>query len=103
MRAITKVASRAFWARGNFRLSNTEVDSIWRHRTSMYLHGNNIANLVDWFLYISDCGWQTTTTKERLNWILERIWARIFQKKGQWYIEKSGEIIEFNWTYTFIL
>lgn len=62
--------------------------------TKMYLHGNCIAKkivkskdsgdtIISSRIYISDAGWRTTTTKERLNGIP---WVSICQKKGVWYL-----------------
>lgn len=103
MRQITQQASKAFWNRERFSLNNTLVSPTDSKDVFMYLHGNTIASIYWKVLEISHCGWKTKTTKERLNWILERIWARIFTKKGVWYIEKGGEIIEFDRVYTFTL
>lgn len=63
MRQITREAMEAFCEGRRFKKSNMEVTG-----NSMYLHGNKIA----WRdrnhqLWISNCGWQSNTTKERLN------------------------------------
>lgn len=66
MRKITSQASEAFWGLKNYNQSNTHV---WHRegKSFLSLHGNRIAELKDDALYITDCGWATTTTKERLN------------------------------------
>lgn len=54
--------------------------------TVLKLHGNAIAyryNDSERTLTITNCGWQTNTTKERLN-AIEGV--RINQKSGKWYL-----------------
>lgn len=63
MRQITKEAVDAFLNGYYYKKSNMEVTC-----GQMYLHGNKIA----WWdrnyqLWISNCGWWSNTTKERLN------------------------------------
>jgi hypothetical protein len=49
-------------------------------------------------LWISDAGWKTRTTKERLNGILDTfgINARIYQEKFTWFITIEGEKFEYD-------
>ena len=58
--------------------------------TSVYLHNNRIT-FVNKFgdLWLSSCGWETNTTKSRLNAILDTFLhgASIFQKDFQWYVD----------------
>ena len=67
--------------------------------TIMKLHGNSIAfryNDPERTLSITNCGWQTNTTKERLNAIDG---VKIYQKSGQWFLNGkkwSGELIDVN-------
>jgi hypothetical protein len=67
--------------------ANTKVDS-----TGIYLHGNHIArNAGEGHVAISNRGWFTLTTKDRLNAIPN---VSIYQKRGQWYLngqEWNGE------------
>ncbi len=49
-------------------------------------------------LMISDCGYRTRTTKERINrYLLEDM--RLYQKDYDWYLEVDGETIEFDGFY----
>ena len=82
MRQITK-SVKAFNNRENFKMQNTEITNSNRE-TKMYLFGNLIAvrNAND-DLYVSNAGYPTMTTKERLNG-LNRV--HVVQKKGQWYL-----------------
>lgn len=84
MRKITTNSIEAFNRNENFKSSNTEVVTD-THTTFLKLHGNTIAikNIDSKELKITNCGWETTTTKERLNG-LEGV--RINQKKGVWYL-----------------
>lgn len=98
MKDITNDACRAFMAAKPFRRSNTEV-IVLDNVTIMKLFDNSIAyryNDPERTLSITNCGWKTATTKERLNGIDG---VRIHQRKGDWYLngEKwNGELIDLN-------
>lgn len=68
--------------------SNTKT-VVWGGGVTVYLHNNAIAR---WqadtgVLTVSDCGWQTATTKSRLNAILGAFkCGRINQSKHVWYL-----------------
>lgn len=66
MRNIIKLAVSAFYKRENFSQSNTTV-KVEADKVTMFLHGNPIAIQYDDCLVISTCGWNSNTTKERLN------------------------------------
>jgi hypothetical protein len=95
MRSITLDACRAFMAAQPFKRSNTEV-VVLPNVTVLKLFGNEIAyryNDPEKTLSITNCGWDSNTTKERLNGIEG---VRINQTKGQWYLsgkEWNGELI----------
>lgn len=79
MRQITCDAVDAFVNGRRFKRANTEVRG-----KGYYLHGHKIA----WYdfrgrLWISNCGYQTVTTKERLNGLPN---VNIKQKNWQWYL-----------------
>ena len=98
MRKITIQAAHAFYNFENFYLNNTAVKSSeWI--SEMYLYGNLIAKLESGKLYISSAGWETTTTKERLNGILYDSEYSIRQKDFVWSIlnYRTGEIKPFSW------
>lgn len=95
MRKITAEAISAFVAGATFSKSNTIV-SIVRGDVVLSLHGNPIARYPETFynqLEICDGGWQTNTTKERLNGIPN---VHVQQKKGVWYL--NGMEWNGNWT-----
>jgi hypothetical protein len=67
MRQIDVEAKHAFLNNRKFKLSNTEVRLV-DGRPHMYLHGNCIAKRDEnGDLLINHCGWETKTTKSRLN------------------------------------
>ena len=78
MRAITVKAAKALTNGYDFSLSNTRVAG-----RAMYLHGNKIAEYRHGRLCICDGGWQTLTTKERLNGLPG---VNVYQRRGQWYL-----------------
>ena len=83
MRKITRDAVDAFMRRESFKRSNTQV-VVHPENTHLYLHGNPIA-IVDLLgcIKITNAGYQTNTTKERLNGIPT---VSIVQKNFQWYL-----------------
>ena len=93
MRKITADAIRAFEQHKKFKRGNTEVEvSESRLFAELKLHGHIIAKLTLFDgLCISSAGWNTNTTKERLNG-LEGV--NIYQKDFTWYLndrEWTGE------------
>ena len=68
MRQITKEVTRAFLNDQKFSKSNSmvvRVDGV----TSLLLWGNRIAYKKDGKLFVTMCGYNTVTTRERLNGI----------------------------------
>ena len=58
------------------------------------LHGNKIAEVGDNFVRLFDGGWQSNTTKSRLNAILSEHGLpgeRVFQRKFEWFVSQEGE------------
>jgi hypothetical protein len=98
MRLITKHAIEAFMDARQFKKQNMQVE-VQPNVTILKLHGNPIAyRYNDPFntLSISNCGWQTNTTKERLNAIPG---VSIQQRNFEWYLngEKwNGNLIDVN-------
>lgn len=84
MRKITRLAIDAFLSATPFKLDNTEVvvaDNI----ADLVLHGNIIATkfIGSGNIFITDCGYPTNVTKERLNGIPG---VSISQKNFQWFL-----------------
>ena len=93
---ITEDSATAFRNQRRFRRSNTVVVNELNWTTVMYLFGNFIARYTprENKLWVNTCWWNTVTTKERLNWILEKFNAwHIYQKKYVWYyMDKNGNV-----------
>lgn len=98
MRKITNESAQAFYLGENYNKDNTSVLG-----DTFYLHGNLIAQkkeeLINGFKEVSltlyTQGWETTTTKERLNGILN--WFNkggIFQKNYKWYFQDAEGNVE---------
>ena len=91
MRKITKEAVSKFLSREPFRKSNMSVEESYG-LYKLKLHGNTIATIDELgVLSVSNAGWASNTTKERLNGLPN---VRINQKKFQWYLngnEWNGE------------
>jgi len=96
MRKITEQAVNAFMNAQEFKSSNTRIE-VLTNVTIMYLHENAIAyryNDPEKTISITNAGWKTNTTKERLNGIPN---VNIYQKKGVWYLnekEWDGSVID---------
>jgi hypothetical protein len=88
MRVIEKKMNAAITRGIDWKLDNTEVVNI-DGVSHVFLHGNKIAEVGDTFLRLFDGGWQSNTTKSRLNAILHEHGAggeHVFQKKWEWFI-----------------
>lgn len=86
MRQITKNAVNALLACRDFKQSNTEVQySKYNAVAVMYLFDNEIAiyNPVNKVLEITTCGWNTITTRERLNGLPK---VSVYTRKGQLFL-----------------
>ncbi len=98
MKKITREAVNAFNNSVKFKKRNMEVE-VLPNVTIMKLHGNSIAyryNDAERTLSITNCGWQSNTTKERLN-AIEGV--HIYQKNYVWYLngnEWDGKLIDIN-------
>lgn len=94
MRKITQQAIEAFYKGVDFKKDNTEVVK-GSLTTALYLHGNMIAIYYKdtQQLEITNAGWQSNTTKERLNGLKG---VNIYQKQGKWYL--NGKEWTGSWT-----
>lgn len=99
MRKITKAAINAFMNAQAYKSSNTEV-KILPNVTVLILHDNEIAykyNDPAQTLSITNAGWKSNVTKERLNALPG---VRIQQKKGVWYLngnEWNGKLTDISY------
>ena len=89
------ISNKADWSGSNTQVnynSNTNCSSI-------YLHGHQIAT-VDHNLKavkLSSCGYQTVTTKSRLNAILQEVkyGCSVFQKNFDWFVKYNDQVASF--------
>ena len=99
MRKIERQMLQAINTPGqDFTSSNTKVRWQGDSYTEVLLHDNLIAS-INWAtncMAISDAGWQTTTTKSRLNALLAGLGnrGRIFQKDFVWHLETGFDATE---------
>lgn len=96
MRKITEQSVKAFMNDRNFKSGNTEVVATTCGTFSkLFLHGNKIARKYGDNVYISSAGWQTVTTKERLNGVCDMVGdVGVNQVKGVWY--RGNEVFPLN-------
>jgi len=94
------IKSSRDWGQANTRVENVDGLSI------VFLHGNKIAEIGDEFVRIFDGGWQSNTTKSRLNAIINEFCNAytdgVFQKDFQWFIMDNKVIHDFENGYEFV-
>jgi len=96
MRKITEQSVNAFMNAKPFSKQNMVVE-VLPNVTILKLHNNAIAyryNDPERTLSITNCGWFSNTTKERLNALPN---VNIYQKNWNWYLngkEWDGELID---------
>jgi len=97
MRKITQNAIKAFIEKKSFKSGNTEVRDN-NIKTEFYLHGNLIAYKNKKGFYISSCGWETNTTRERLNGLLSELnsKSKVFIKNFRMYYEDNKTVLSLN-------
>ena len=112
MRKITIDSVRAFLNGNKFNKSNMSVD-VLPNVTILKYQGNAIAykyNDIKKTISITNCGWFSNTTKERLNGVIRlaalvsldnapRYIEPIYQKDFVWYLdgkEWDGQLIDLN-------
>ena len=90
MRKIESQMIAAINSSKNWQSANTSVHFNEESNISIVrLHGNKIAEVTDDSMTIFDGGWQTTTTKSRLNALCSEFCITgegVFQKNFQWYV-----------------
>ena len=104
MRKIESQMCQAIQSNKNWKSGNTEV--ITNETTSnVYLHGNLIATVTDTDMTIFDGGWQSNTTKSRLNALINEFCNGftdgVFQKDFLWWIRDNNEVKPFVSGYLF--
>ena len=104
MRKIEANMCDAIQANQDFKSGNTQVITI-EGVSFVYLHGNQIATVTDDSMTVFDGGWQSTTTKSRLNAIINEFCNAftdgVFQKDFAWFIRDNKDTHDFVNGYTF--
>ena len=95
------VANNKTWQSANTSVHYNEENGV----SVVRLHGNKIAEIGDDFLQIFDGGWQSNTTKSRLNALIDRFCNAatdgVFQKDYQWYVRDNKVMKDFTNGYIF--
>ena len=93
MRKIERLMNAAITEGRDWKSGNTEVVNFFNDKgelavTEIRLHGNLIAEVSDECVTLHDGGWQSVTTKSRLNAILSQHGLPgegIFHHKWEWF------------------
>ena len=110
MRLIEQQMIDAIKSNRSFVKDNTEVKySPNRCVSCVYLHGNLIATIGTNYVEIYDGGYQSNTTKSRLNAIIKGLCdgmnQGVYQRKFEWFIQDDERdmrnVIPFQHGYTF--
>ena len=93
MRKIESQMIAAINANKNWSSGNTMVKTDDANISRVFLHGNHIAtiDIDDDSMMIMDGGWQSVTTKSRLNALCDAFrypGECVFQKDFTWYVRK---------------
>ncbi len=96
MRKIERQMNFAISNKGDWSSSNTRVE--FNNNTncsSVFLHGHRIATVCHETkaIKVDSCGWQTNTTKSRLNAILSEVkfGCSVFQKNFDWFVSFNNQ------------
>ena len=90
MRKIEQQMQTAIRNRQNWSKANTSVSVDQEGFTTVRLHGNRIAEIApNGDMSLSSAGWETVTTKSRLNAILDCFFygVRVYQRNFEWFID----------------
>jgi hypothetical protein len=80
-RKVTTTIVSAFIAGNKMTVGNSHTDG-----RALFLHGNKIAEKREDGLYISNAGWSSNVTKERLNALPN---VSICQRNWDWYLNEQ--------------
>jgi len=93
MRKIETQMNAAITNNVNWQSGNTSVTfDADTGESKVYLHGNHIADVGETYIRLFDGGWQSNTTKSRLNAILKEHGESgdgVFQKNFDWFVSMN--------------
>tara|TARA_Y200000002_G_scaffold150205_1_gene124184 strand:- start:28 stop:375 length:348 start_codon:yes stop_codon:yes gene_type:complete len=100
MRKLEKQMNFAISNKGNWAGSNTTVTyNESTNCSQVLLHGHQICTFDHntQAVKLSSCGYETVTTKSRLNAILEEVkyGAKVFQKNWNWFVSFNNQTVDF--------
>ena len=79
------------WSSGNTCITYDPTNNM---SAEVFLHGNHIATVTDNALTLFDGGWQSNTTKSRLNALINEFCdgtkTGVFQKNWTWFVKAFG-------------
>ena len=94
MRKIETNMCRAVANRNNWANANTQVTiSAETNDANVYLHGNHIATVSNNEITLFDGGWQSVTTKSRVNALLETftgLGRGLYQRNYEWFVQSNN-------------
>ena len=91
MRKIEREMNAAIRDCRNWKSGTTEVHTDSDGASFVYLHGNKIAEIGEDYVTIFDGGYQSSTTKSRLNAILQANAINgecVYQRNFKWFVHK---------------
>ena len=97
MRKIERQMCEAIKENKDLKIANTQVIT-YTNSSDVYLHGNLIARIGETWIELFDGGWQSNTTKSRLNAILKEFGMdgeKVFAKNFDWFVQYNGSPIPF--------
>ena len=89
------LSNKSAWAGSNTQVNYNENTNC----SQVFLHGQQIATFdhSTKAIKLNSCGYETVTTKSRLNALLEEVkyGARVFEKKFEWFVSYNGQTADF--------
>lgn len=85
------ITNNVNWQSANTSVQYDEQDGVSR----VYLHGNHIASVGEDYVQLFDGGWQSNTTKSRLNAICSEhaiAGEGVFQKNHTWFVRQYNNL-----------
>ena len=93
MRKIERQMNNAISNNIDWKCANTEVIfDADTNESTVYLHGNKIAEVGDDYIRLFDGGWQSNTTKSRLNALLSEFTYNglsLVQRNWTWFLRDN--------------
>ena len=89
------IVNKNDWSNSNTQVnynSNTNCSTVVLHRTAIATYDHNTQALK-----LNTGGWQSVTTKSRLNAILDEVkyGAKVFQRQFDWYLSYNNQTVDF--------